>query len=105
MNGELLTLLTLGLLFLLMTTGIPLAFATGLTAVVLTLLTFGPDALYLIPSRIFTLMGNYSLIAVPLFAWRGLYATSVVYVVLLGLSIDGLLQWRRAAAGRPAVAA
>ena len=38
------------------------------------------------------------LIAVPLFAWRGLYATSAVYVVLLGLSIDGLIQWRRAAA-------
>ncbi|WP_067111454.1 nicotinamide riboside transporter PnuC [Sphingopyxis granuli] len=38
------------------------------------------------------------LIAVPLFASRGLYATSVVYVVLLGLSIDGLIQWRRAAA-------
>ncbi|MDK2762117.1 MAG: nicotinamide riboside transporter PnuC [Sphingopyxis sp.] len=41
-------------------------------------------------------------IAVPLFAWRGLYATSAVYVVLLGLSIDGLLQWRRAAAVRRA---
>ena len=38
------------------------------------------------------------LIAVPLFASRGLYATAAVYVVLLGLSIDGLLQWRRAAA-------
>ncbi|PQM28354.1 nicotinamide mononucleotide transporter [Sphingopyxis lindanitolerans] len=38
------------------------------------------------------------LIAVPLFAWRGLYATSAVYVVLLGLSIDGLVQWRRTAA-------
>lgn len=38
------------------------------------------------------------LIAVPLFAWRGLYPTSAVYVVLLGLSIDGLIQWRRAAA-------
>ncbi|MBL8651085.1 MAG: nicotinamide mononucleotide transporter [Sphingopyxis sp.] len=38
------------------------------------------------------------LIAVPLFAWRGLYATSIVYVALLGLSIDGLIQWRRAAA-------
>lgn len=37
-------------------------------------------------------------IAVPLFAWRGLYATSAVYVLLLGLSIDGLIQWRRAAA-------
>ena len=38
------------------------------------------------------------LIAIPLFASRGLYATSAVYVVLLGLSIDGLVQWRRAAA-------
>lgn len=37
-------------------------------------------------------------IAAPLFASRGLYATSAVYVVLLGLSIDGLIQWRRAAA-------
>ena len=38
------------------------------------------------------------LIAVPLFAWRGLYATSAVYVVLLGISIAGLIEWRRAAA-------
>ncbi len=44
------------------------------------------------------------LIAIPLFAWRGLYPTSAVYVVLLGLSIDGLIQWRRAAAtGRVAL--
>ena len=44
------------------------------------------------------------LIAIPLFASRGLYATSAVYVVLLGLSIDGLIQWRRAAAtGRVAL--
>jgi nicotinamide mononucleotide transporter len=38
------------------------------------------------------------LIAVPLFAWRGLYATSAVYVLLLGISIAGLIEWRRAAA-------
>lgn len=44
------------------------------------------------------------LVAIPLFASRGLYATSAVYVVLLGLSIDGLIQWRRAAAtGRVAL--
>lgn len=71
MSGEILTLVTLGILFVLLTTGIPLAFATGLTAVVLTIMTLGPDALYLIPSRIFTLMGNYSLIAVPLFVLMG----------------------------------
>jgi len=44
------------------------------------------------------------LIAIPLFASRGLYPTSAVYVVLLGLSIDGLLQWRRAAAAGTAPA-
>jgi nicotinamide mononucleotide transporter len=44
------------------------------------------------------------LIAVPLFAWRGLYATSAVYVLLLGLSIAGLIQWRRAAQGVEAAA-
>lgn len=38
------------------------------------------------------------LIAVPLFAVRGLYATSAVYVLLLGISIAGLIEWRRAAA-------
>jgi nicotinamide mononucleotide transporter len=43
-------------------------------------------------------------IAVPLFAWRGLYATSALYVLLLGLSIDGLIQWRRAAAAGTAPA-
>lgn len=42
------------------------------------------------------------LIAIPLFASRGLYATSVVYLLLLGLSIAGLVEWRRAAESRPA---
>lgn len=37
------------------------------------------------------------LIAVPLFASRGLYATSAVYLLLLGLSVAGLVEWRRAA--------
>ncbi|MEW5424864.1 TRAP transporter large permease subunit [Amorphus sp. 3PC139-8] len=71
MSGEWLSLLTLGVLLLLLVTGIPLAFATGLTAVVVTLTTFGPNALYMIPSRMLTLMGNYALIAVPLFILMG----------------------------------
>jgi nicotinamide mononucleotide transporter len=37
-------------------------------------------------------------VAVPLFAWRGLWFTSGVYVVLLGLSIWGMLDWHRARA-------
>jgi nicotinamide mononucleotide transporter len=35
-------------------------------------------------------------VAVPLFAWRGLWFTSGVYVALLGLSIWGMLDWHRA---------
>lgn len=37
------------------------------------------------------------LIAVPLFASRGLYVTSAVYFLLLILSVIGLIQWRRSA--------
>nr|WP_255599916.1 TRAP transporter large permease subunit [Afifella sp. IM 167] len=65
------SLLTLGILLVLLVTGMPLAFATGLTAVILILSTYGPDALYLIPSRMLTLMGNYALIAVPMFVLMG----------------------------------
>ncbi|MEP6224125.1 TRAP transporter large permease subunit, partial [Marinobacter sp.] len=71
MSGEIVSLVTIGLLILLLVTGIPLAFATGMTAVALTLWLFGPDSLYFIPSRIFTLMNNYALIAVPLFVLMG----------------------------------
>src|SRR3546814_14941530 len=38
------------------------------------------------------------LIAVPLFASRGLYAPPALYLVLLGLSIDRLSPWPRDAA-------
>jgi nicotinamide mononucleotide transporter len=35
-------------------------------------------------------------VAVPLFAWRGLWFTSGIYVVLLALSFWGALDWHRA---------
>ncbi len=35
-------------------------------------------------------------VAVPLFATRGLWLTSAVYIVLLGLSIWGAIDWHRA---------
>jgi tripartite ATP-independent transporter DctM subunit len=47
--------------------GLPLAFATGAIAVTFALMLFGPSSLNLIVSRIFTLMGNYVLVSVPLF--------------------------------------
>lgn len=71
MSSEIISLVTIGLLLLLLLTGIPLAFATGLTAVILTLWLFDPEALFFIPSRIFTLMNNYALISVPLFVMMG----------------------------------
>lgn len=71
MSGEIISVVTVGALLLLLTTGLPLAFATGITAVGLSLWLFSPDTLYLIPSRIFTLMNNYALIAVPLFVLMG----------------------------------
>lgn len=71
MSGEYVSLLVVGVLLALLLTGIPLAFATGLTAVVVCLAVFDVETLFFIPSRIFTLMNNYSLIAVPLFVLMG----------------------------------
>lgn len=62
--------LTLLLLLALITTlvlGVPIAFATGAVAVVFGVWLFDFNTLNLIVSRVFTLMGNQILIAVPLF--------------------------------------
>jgi tripartite ATP-independent transporter DctM subunit len=48
-------------------TGLPLAFATGAVAVVFAVALFGFPGLTLIVSRMYTLMGNYVLVSVPLF--------------------------------------
>jgi len=50
-------------------TGLPLAFATGAVAVVFALALFGWPGLTLVVSRVFTLMGNYVLVSVPLFVF------------------------------------
>ncbi len=71
MSGEIVSIVTIVCLLAFLVTGIPLAFATGGTAVILTLWLFSPDTLFLIPSRIFTLMNNYALISVPLFVMKG----------------------------------
>lgn len=71
MSGEIVSLVTVGTLLLLLVTGIPLAFATGITAVILTLWLFDASSLYFIVSRAFTLMNNYALISVPLFVLMG----------------------------------
>ena len=42
------------------------------------------------------------LIAVPLYWWKGLVPTTILYLVFLGLAVAGLMSWRRAA--RPCAA-
>ena len=51
----------------LLITGLPLAFVTGAVAMGTALILFGPNALPLIASRTYTLMGEFVLVAVPMF--------------------------------------
>jgi len=67
MSIELLSLLFVLVFVAVLLTGLPLAFATGAVAVVFALALFGVPGLTLIISRVFTLMGNYVLVSVPLF--------------------------------------
>lgn len=67
MSIELLSLAFVLVFVAVLLTGLPLAFATGAVAVVFALLLFGVPGLTLIISRVFTLMGNYVLVSVPLF--------------------------------------
>lgn len=67
MNIELLSILFVAVFAILLLAGIPLAFATGAVAVIFAYFLFDLPGLTLIISRIFTLMGNYVLVSVPLF--------------------------------------
>ncbi len=61
------SLLMLGLLISLLVTGMPLAFVTGLVALVFTVGWIGPNAVPLITSRIYSFITSYVFIAVPMF--------------------------------------
>lgn len=67
MSIELLSLLFVAAFAALLLAGLPLAFATGAVAVVFAIALFGWPGLNLVVSRVFTLMGNYVLVSVPLF--------------------------------------
>ncbi len=69
MSIELLSLLFVAVFAAVLLTGLPLAFATGAVAVVFAVALFGWPGLTLIVSRVFTLMGNYVLVSVPLFVF------------------------------------
>lgn len=69
MGIELGTYVLVGSIFLLLLTGLPLAFTTGMVALVFTLGWFGPNALPLVTSRVFGFITEYSLVAVPMFVF------------------------------------
>ncbi|MCO5099888.1 MAG: TRAP transporter large permease subunit [Burkholderiaceae bacterium] len=67
MPVDTLTLLLLGALVLALVIGVPIAFATGSIAVVFAVWLFDFNTLNLVVSRVYTLMTNQILVAVPLF--------------------------------------
>jgi len=64
---ELISFLFVAVFVVILLTGLPLAFATGAVAVFFAVVLFGWPGLTLIVGRVFTLMGNYVLVSVPLF--------------------------------------
>jgi len=66
---EVITYLMFGALVLFLALGLPIAFVTGGLAVIFTLLLLSPGALYNIPLHVFSLMGRYELVAVPMFVF------------------------------------
>jgi tripartite ATP-independent transporter DctM subunit len=67
MSIEWITILMFGSLFFLLGLGLPVAFACGSIGVLFTALLQGPYAVNLVSTRIFGLMTNYLLAAIPLF--------------------------------------
>jgi tripartite ATP-independent transporter DctM subunit len=62
-----LTLLFFGSLLVFLLMGLPLAFVLGGVSVIFLYFTWGPDAFYIVASRMWTTMNNFTLIAIPLF--------------------------------------
>jgi tripartite ATP-independent transporter DctM subunit len=69
MSIELITILIVATFVLLLVSGLPLAWTMGATAVIFTLFLFSPPIMFMLVSRVFRLMLNYVLVAVPLFVF------------------------------------
>ncbi len=67
MSIELLTVLFFGSLIVFLVLGLPLAFVLGGVSTAFLYFTWGPDAFYIVASRMWTTMNNFTLIAIPLF--------------------------------------
>lgn len=69
---EAMPLILFGVLFLLLLLGFPVAFTLGGVSFILGYIAFGPEFFNLLPLRIWGVMTNYVLIAVPLFVYMGM---------------------------------
>ncbi len=67
MNIELVTILFLATFIALLITGLPLAWVMGATAVIFSLALFNPGVIVMMVGRVYDMMLNYALVAVPLF--------------------------------------
>lgn len=67
MSIEWITILIFGSMVLVMFMGLPVAFSTGVVGIIFTAIFLGPEAVNIVPTRIFGLMTNYLLDAIPLF--------------------------------------
>ncbi|MEE9611640.1 MAG: TRAP transporter large permease subunit, partial [Desulfatiglandales bacterium] len=67
MSIELITVLIIVTFIIFLVAGLPLAWTMGATAVIFTLILFEPPVMVMMVGRIFRLMLNYVLVAVPLF--------------------------------------
>ena len=67
MSIEWITILMFGGMIVMLLAGLPLAFVTGLIAVAFAVPLFGVNSLMLISSRIYSFMGEYVLVSVPMF--------------------------------------
>jgi tripartite ATP-independent transporter DctM subunit len=70
-TNEILAILMLGSFFVLLLAGIPVALTLAAAGFVFGYLGFGPLLFNLLPSRIFGVVTNYTLIAMPLFVFMG----------------------------------
>jgi tripartite ATP-independent transporter DctM subunit len=71
MSIELITLLLFVTFMILLSTGLAIAWVMGATAVIFGVILFGPSVMVIMVSRVYSLMFNYALIAVPLFIFMG----------------------------------
>ena len=67
MSIELITITMFGSMLFLLMLGLPVAFSCGAVGVIFTAILQGPSAVNIVPTRIFGLMVNYLLAAIPLF--------------------------------------